>query len=428
MLEFEQWLNVNKDSIDTVSYQLFNDSLRCFKSDIDRPAYLLAYQGMMRQLKMIIINGQKPDGFTEGQWRDYIKGLNHDHSWDENTYDRIVQKAVKNEQDPSKDRPAVLCMADEIRNKFPFWREMRNVCAHYKEYNFIKAHTLVLYSFLCQYLLMITIEGGMESLVEDFRRHYDLSLTPENESIQPLIDKIPRMIKLEEFEPFIDRLRSIVGRWDHSDLNSILHSIYMTLGEPYKSQSMNYIHRNRSIENSYIDEYPESIILLLTDRSEIREFWYNRIFYTKKPLDILAQLIESKLVEGDETLESFDRLLSFYYADGKYFYDVKDSTIKSLKNAGFLKVFENKYFNLSHTKTFYKEICYKTNFFISLLQYETIDESFVNRTIEIFSERYPYTLAERFKNELLSEDSDFSKQFHKVLKSIGKELPSALTE
>lgn len=426
MLEFEQWLSVNKESIDTVSYQLFKDSLRCFKSDIDRPAYLLAYQGMMMQLKMVIINGDKPDGFSDGQWKDYIKGLNHDHSWDENTYDRVVQKAIINAQDPSKDRPAVLCMADEVRNKFPFWREMRNVCAHYKEYNFIKAHTLVLYSFICQYLLTITIEGGMESLLEDFRRHYNLSLTPANTSNQPLIDKIPQMVKPEEFDTFIDKLRGIVGKWDYTELNGILHSIYITLGEPYKTQAMDYVHKHRSIENSYIDAFPESIILLLTEKSEIREFWYERIFSTKNPLDILSQLIEGELIVGDEIKESFDRLLSSSYYEGKSFYDVKDSTIKTLKKVGFIEVFENKYYNLDYTKTFYKEICYKTNFFISLLQYETIDEPFVNRTIEIFSTRHPYTLAERFKNELLSEDSDFGKQFFEVLKSMGKELPNAL--
>ena len=35
-----------------------------------------------------------------------------------------------------------------LRLQFDYWRDLRNVCAHYKEYRFIKAHTLTLYSFI----------------------------------------------------------------------------------------------------------------------------------------------------------------------------------------------------------------------------------------------------------------------------------------
>lgn len=67
MQQFEKWLNKNKDSLDEITFKLFSDSIRCYKYDIDRPAYLLAYQGMMYHLKLAIINGKKPDGFPEGE-------------------------------------------------------------------------------------------------------------------------------------------------------------------------------------------------------------------------------------------------------------------------------------------------------------------------------------------------------------------------
>lgn len=428
MQDFEKWLNTNEETLDTVAFQLFTDSLRCFKADIDRPAYLLAYQGMMRQLKMVILRGKRPDGFPEQQWIDYLKGLNHDHSWDENTYDRIVQKAIDNKQDPSKNRPAVLCMTDEVRNKFPFWREMRNVCAHYKEYNFIKAHTVVLYSFIEQYLLMITVEGGMVSLLNEFKKHYDPSLTPEGTDSQPLIDKIPLMIKLEEFDTFINALRGHAGRWDHSKTNFLLHRIYQTQPEPYKTKALEYIHNNRSIENSHIDEYPESILLLLTEKSEIREFWYSRVFYARKPLDIIAQLIVSGRLAGDEIKEAFDRLLSYCYANDKSFYGINKEVLDIVKSAGLIEVFNSHYFNPAFTRAHYKDICYKTDFFMSLLDYEDIDESFIDRTIEVFDSTYafPYTLRDRFKSEFLKEDSDTAIAYGKALGNSGKPMPTAL--
>lgn len=44
---FEIWLKQNEALLYPDAIGLFKDSLKCFKNDIDRPSYLLAYQGMM---------------------------------------------------------------------------------------------------------------------------------------------------------------------------------------------------------------------------------------------------------------------------------------------------------------------------------------------------------------------------------------------
>lgn len=51
MVKFEEWLVAHKEQINTAAYGLFDDSLRCMKFDIDRPAYLMAYQGMIRLIR-----------------------------------------------------------------------------------------------------------------------------------------------------------------------------------------------------------------------------------------------------------------------------------------------------------------------------------------------------------------------------------------
>lgn len=427
MQNFEKWLASNKDNIDSVTYQLFSDSLRCFKFDIDRPSYLLAYQGMMYHLKMVLLHSKRPEDFPETQWIDHLKELNNDHSWDGKIYDLVMTKAVDNKQNPTKNRPAVFCITEEIRNKFPFWRDIRNVCAHYKEYNFIKSHTLVLYSFIAQYLLMITVEGGQDSLLRDFKKHYNPALTPENEDAQFLIDKIPQMIKIEEFEKFLNELCSIIGPWETSEIIYILHKIYMSLPDPYKTMVIDYIHKDRSIETYFIDEYPDSILILLKDKSEIREFWYNRIFTLRNPLEILAQLILSGRLEGSEIKEAFDRILSRYYEKGNIFNLDNKVSLNVLKNAGFLDVFENKYYNSEFMSRNCKEICYKTDFFILLLNVETINDQFVDRTLKIFNSMYyPFKLADRIRDELLVADNPFNDQFRAVLSKKNKNLPNCL--
>ena len=84
MVDFGEWLEENKQSLSEDVYGLFYDSYRCFKNDIDRPAYLLAYQGMMQHVRITMLQSSKrPDGFAELEWEDkWLKPLRDDDKWD----------------------------------------------------------------------------------------------------------------------------------------------------------------------------------------------------------------------------------------------------------------------------------------------------------------------------------------------------------
>ena len=75
----------------------------------------------------------------------------------------------------------------EVREKFVFWRQLRNVSAHYKGYDLNKAHTLALYSFIEQYLLTFSMEGGLESLNGQFDDFYNPTITSVHADIHPLL-------------------------------------------------------------------------------------------------------------------------------------------------------------------------------------------------------------------------------------------------
>lgn len=57
---FEIWLRQNESLLYSDAIGLFKDSLKCYKNDIDRPSYLLAYQGMMVQIKETIRHSKMP--------------------------------------------------------------------------------------------------------------------------------------------------------------------------------------------------------------------------------------------------------------------------------------------------------------------------------------------------------------------------------
>lgn len=51
------------------------------KFDIVRPAYLMAYQGMIRHIRdvIVIVIGERPSAFPEATWNDILKGLTLDN-------------------------------------------------------------------------------------------------------------------------------------------------------------------------------------------------------------------------------------------------------------------------------------------------------------------------------------------------------------
>ena len=427
MKNFEVWLVANEKQLDQVAVRLFSDSIKCFKHDIDRPAYLLAYQGLMRHLRSVILTGKRPKGFMEGEWDNYLAGLRHDHLWDENTYDRVVQKPKNDKIDPTKNRPAILSMSDEVRKKFSFFRDMRNICAHYKEYRFIKAHTLVLYSFIEQYLLTLTIEGGVASLVNDFRDFFDPSLTSLDEDIQPLINKLPSMIASEDMTDFINSVRKHVGRSLRYNLIELLHEMIMTLPDAYKHKIRQYIHDDEEILERYIDKYPDSVLVLLTDKSEIRKYWYDRLCYSSRPLEVVAQLLMSDKIQEGDCEEAFGRILAHYYRYGHGFYNVPDNVVNVLRGFGFFKLFMKNYYNAEYTRNHYQEICYKTDFYISIIELIEVDDTFVKNTCEIFDGQYPYTLKNRFVEEILKNaESTFQTRFYRIISDQGFHLPQSL--
>ena len=120
----------------------------------------------------------------EQEWRKICKEITDDGSWDEKTYDRVVQKA---KDDGSK--PAILNMSPFVREQFQYWRKLRNVCAHYKDFDFIPAHVLTLYSFIISYLMKISVEGGAASLLMEFKDYCDPSKYSPTTPLNPLISK-----------------------------------------------------------------------------------------------------------------------------------------------------------------------------------------------------------------------------------------------
>ena len=127
MIVFGDWLSENKQSLNEDVYGLFYDSYRCHKNDIDRPAYLLAYQGMMQFVRLTVLQSvNKPTGFADAEWENqWLCPLRDDDKWD-----GIAFKCTQQQENVTLGKAAVMNIRQEVREKFVFWRQLRNVRNH----------------------------------------------------------------------------------------------------------------------------------------------------------------------------------------------------------------------------------------------------------------------------------------------------------
>lgn len=426
MKRFEEWLVVYKDQINTAAYGLFEDSLRCMKFGIDRPAYLMAYQGLLRHIREVIVFGERPHTFKEAAWNDVLKGLtldNPDIKWDDNTYDRIRQGAEKNSR-----HSKVVNMPDEARNKFPYWRELRNVCAHNKEYIFLKAHTLTLYAFIEQFLLKISVEGGMQTLLNQLDDFYNPVMTPPGGDDGDLITRIPSMVELGDLEHFLKEVVNIHRKYHLDSFASFFLHCYDVLSGTYKEELKRIVERNDTLLRQILQADPERVLTFVDQPEKIRKMWIQDSFDFINGTTVVAHLMEAGKLSGSDKDEYLGKLLSFLYRLGNSLHE-EEYVIEVFKRHGLFDKFLNEYFDISFTGNIrnMSKICQSIPFYASIMSHLDIgtDDVYVRHIVEVFGGMYPYTLRDWFRANLMS-DNNFASQLRQRIIDLGLEMPKSL--
>ena len=290
MIDFGEWIANNKHALDEDVYGLFNDSFKCFKNDIDRPAYLLAYQGMMQYVRVTILTSSTiPSGYLKPEWeRNWLKPLRDEDSWD-----NIAFKCTQTK---------------EAREKFAFWRQFRNICAHYKGYELHKAHTLALYSFLEQYLFCLSVEGSQVALNSQFDDFFNPLLTSKHADIQPLLDIIDRDIRDDEFTTFFDEVANSCVKYSNYSFDSrfheFIHAVLTGCPLRVKNAAVKYLQSDERCRNEYLEDYPGDVLEVLTGVDNIHNFWYAKLPSMKRKLIILPLMLAADYIPKKDRKEA----------------------------------------------------------------------------------------------------------------------------
>lgn len=426
MVKFEEWLVAHKEQINTAAYGLFEDSLRCMKFDIDRPAYLMAYQGMIRHIRDVIVFGERPSTFTEAAWNDILKGLtleNPDVKWDDNTYDRIRQGAEKGSR-----HPKVVNMPDEARNKFPYWRELRNVCAHNKEYFFLKAHTLTLYAFIEQFLLRISVEGGLLTLLAQLDDFYNPVLTPPGGDPSKMIKRIPSMVETGELKQFLKEVAMLRSKYHVRDFAKFFLLCYDLLSGSYKVELKRIIEADVDLMENVLETDPERVLTFVHTPEKIRKMWLQDSFRMINGTAIVAHLMEAGKLSNSDKDEYFGKMLAELYRFGNSWHEDEMVTVV-FKRHGFFKKFLNEYFDVSFTRNTsnMSKICHSVSFYASMMSHLDVesDDDYVRHIVEVFSGAYPFTLHDWFRRDMIG-DKEFADKLRNRVAGLGLEMPKSI--
>lgn len=121
--EFKKLIDNNMVCFTDDEMGLFRDSVRCFNAGIYRPAYIMAYQGLMIYFRQLVMNADMPKGFDTTKWKVMQRNLVKDMEWEEEVNNAIRKKANAKVTPPEI---PILSMSDALRLDFDFWRNRSN--------------------------------------------------------------------------------------------------------------------------------------------------------------------------------------------------------------------------------------------------------------------------------------------------------------
>lgn len=422
--DFQKFVENNRASFTDDEIGLFRDSVRCFHAGIFRPAYIMAYQSMMIYFRRLIQNEDMPAGFDAVKWKKMQVNLAKDKEWEEEVNNAIRKKANAKAAPPEV---PVLAMNDSLRLDFDYWRNRRNDSAHYKEYRINDSHVLSFYSFLTQYLLKISVEGGKATLLKEFKDACDVTKTSPKKSLQPLIDKILVMVSPEEMDDFFAELDGVMGYRFTGRYENTLASIIKSGNEKLKEYVIKFVRSDKRFKAEFINDHPD-IVGYIVDKPESREFWMKYLARCRNRVAILASMLMVGLIDPDEKDEAIRKVLEHSFNNNDGMGTVSEDEQLILNSNGFFDALKEEYFNGDYTS---KNVVLcgreKYDFFYGYIAHMPVNKELADMLVDIFSRPdYPYVWSNIFKEHLLEADAAYKAKFDKVVSENGITLPSCL--
>ena len=387
---FIDFLNIYDEFKDgTILRDILNDAIRCYRNGIARPALMLSYIAFIQAVKDNLLKSDMPKGFNEPRWNACMSKLRQENTWDEQ-----VISCIK-----CRDKPPYFELTDSLRDDVCYWRNRRNDCAHYKDSEITLSHVAAFWVFIMDNYNKFTPIGSLMQSVNDYKRHYNVSITPKGTSTEVIFKRLCLAIKTED--DLLLFLKETDSCMQYEEQAQLLHDLLMN--ERHKDKVISLLIGKLKQVKMYLALKPADVSVVLGNNPEMtRKFWYEDFQLFASCANVYVEMLRAKMIPQGEIKESLEMFLKHEYKRGAFNVDSPEY-FNVLKENGLYDIFIEEYLSKDFVCNNPSEKCYKTDFYISLIHRGGISDKLIKALSESIKGTFPYTLENRLKGEIFKE-------------------------
>lgn len=390
---FINFLNIYDEFKDgTILRDILNDAIRCYRNGIARPALMLSYIAFIQAVRDNLLKSDMPKGFNEPRWKASMSKLRQENAWDEQ-----VISCIK-----CRDNPPYFELTDSLRDDVCYWRNRRNDCAHYKDSEITLSHVAAFWVFIMDNYNKFTPIGSLMQSVNDYKRHYNVSITPKGTSTEVIFKRLCLAIKTED--DLLLFLKETDSCMEYEEQAQLLHDLLMD--ERHKTKVISLLTGKWKRVKMYLALKPADVSVVLGNNPEMtRKFWYEDFMLFASCANVYVEMLRAKMIPQGEIKESLEMLLKHEYKRSAFYLDNPED-FNVLKENGLYDIFIEEYLSKDFVCNNPGEKCHKTDFYISLIQRGGISDKLIKVLSESIKGTFPYTLENRLKGEIFKEEEN----------------------
>lgn len=400
---FINFLNIYDEFKDgTVLRDILNDAIRCYRNGIARPALMLSYIAFIQAVRDNLLKSDMPKGFNEPRWKACMSKLRQENAWDEQ-----VISCIK-----CRDNPPYFELTDSLRDDVCYWRNRRNDCAHYKDSEITLSHVAAFWVFIMDNYNKFTPIGSLMQSVNDYKRHYNVSITPKGTSTEVIFKRLCLAIKTED--DLLLFLKETDSCMEYEEQAQLLHDLLMD--ERHKAKVISLLTGKLKRVKMYLALKPADVSVILGNNPEMtRKFWYEDFMLFASSANVYVEMLRAKMIPQGEIKESLDMFLKHEYKRNAFYLDNPED-FNVLKENGLYDIFIEEYLSKDFVCNNPGEKCHKTDFYISLIQRGGISDKLIKVLSESIKGTFPYKLENRLKCEIFKEEKNKKQYLDSIVK------------
>ena len=242
--------------------------------------------------------------------------------------------------------------------------------------------------------------------VNDYKRHYNVSITPKGTSTEVIFKRLCLAIKTED--DLLLFLKETDSCMKYEKRAKLLHDLLMT--ERHRAKVISLLVDNLKRVRMYLALKPANVSVILGNNPEMtRKFWFEDFMLFASSANVYVEMLRAKMIPKGEIKESLEMFLKHEYKRSGFYVDSPEN-FNVLKENGLYDIFIVEYLSKDFICNNPSEKCYKTDFYISLIHRGGISDKLIKVLSESIKGTFPYTLVNRLKGEIF-KDEENKKQY-----------------